>query len=215
MKRTRLSKSGTSARRDRLASAIRFEVTQMSESQLKDFAGATKSVLNIDPLVKNYYQPLAKNELIRRKGLANVWGKETPVLPPKGLLAVSEILEQPSKVGKKVAAVYYDLASGKFAEDVVAGTDYLVDKLGELHKRGERAKERWVGFAKAHGVLGKNENDYLKEGFMVKTRFNHDVNPKVLEQAHRSYKAGYKDVIVLPSNVDGKMMYSVLVKDVK
>jgi hypothetical protein len=187
----------------------------MSEAQLKDFAGATKSVVKLDPLVGKYYKPLAEQELARRKSLQKTWGKEAPVLPPKGFLAVSEILEQPAKVGKKVADVYYAMATGKFAEDIVAGTDYLVDKLGELHKRGEKAKERWAGFAKAHGIVGKNENDYLREGFVVKSRFEHDVNPKILEQAHRSYKAGYKDVIILPSKVDSKMMYSVLVRDVK
>jgi hypothetical protein len=187
----------------------------MSESQLKDFIGAKKSVLKLDPLVKNYYQPLAMKELARRKELSKVWGKEAPVLPSKGLLAVAEIFEQPARIGRKVADAYYAMATGKFAEDVVAGTDYLVDKLGELHNRGVKAKERWTGFAKAHGIVGKDENDYLKEGYVVKNRLDYDVNPKMVEQAHRSYKAGYKDVVILPSKVDGKMMYSVLVRYVR
>lgn len=214
-KRTRLPKNPPAGRRDRLASAIRFEVAQMSAAQLKDFATAKKSVLELDPLVRNYYKPLALREISRRKELAKTWGSESPILPSKGVLAVAEVFEQPAKYGRKYYDFVYGAATGKFATDIVAATDYLVDKLGELHKRGAKAKERWSGFAKAHDITGMKERDYLRKGFEVKQRFGHDVNPNVLEQAHRSYRAGYKDVVIVPAKVDGEMVYSVLVRGVK
>jgi len=214
MKRTRLSKKSNLGRQDRLQSAIRAELKGMSRSQLLDFSKASKSALKVDPLL-SAYKELADVELARRAGLKKVWGKESPALASKGVLAVSEALEKPARFGREYAGFFYDIAKGKFAEDVVFGADYLVDKLTELHHRGEKAKDRWVGFAKAHGITGKSENDYLKEGFVVKQRFDHKVSPELLSRAHKDYKKGYKDVIVIPTKVDGKMMYSLMVSAVK
>jgi hypothetical protein len=214
MKRTRLPKKSTLGKKDRLQTAIRDELMGMSRSQLLDFSKASKKALGVDPLL-SAYKELADKELARRAGLKKVWGKESPALPPAGAEAVAEALETPFRLARKIGDVYYNIARGKFAEDVVFGADYLVDKLSELHHRGEKAKDRWVGFAKAHGITGKSENDYLKEGFVVKQRLDHKVDPSLLSRVHSDYKKGYKDVIVIPTKVDGKMMYSLMVRSVK
>jgi hypothetical protein len=61
MKRTRLPKSGSSARHDRLRSAIRFELTTASEARLMDYVKAKKSLIAADPLLSAY------NELAKKK----------------------------------------------------------------------------------------------------------------------------------------------------
>lgn len=217
-KRTRLPKKSNVGRKDRLVSAIRAELKSVSDARLRDYLSAKKSLVARDPLLATYHE-LALAEQERRVALSKQWGKVEPKLPPEGMLMVSEILGAPARTIRKALTFYGGiqkrLLKGQISADVIFATDYVVDKLTDFRDRGKNAKLRWDAFAHGLGLIGKNESDFVNDGYEVKRRFDHDLGLDDLKIASDTYNKGYSEVLIIPIMVDGKRQYSLMVRGVK
>jgi len=218
MKRTRLPKKSDVGRKDRLVSAIRAELKSVSEARLMDYVSAKKSLVAHDPLLATYHE-LAVAEQKRRVALSKQWGKAEPKLPPEGMLMVSEILRAPAQKVKEALRFYGGIQKrflkGGISADVIFATDYVIDKLTDFRNRGKDAKLRWDAFSHGLGLIGKNESDFINEGYEVKRRFDHDLGLDDLKIASDTYRKGYSDVLIIPIMVNGKRQYSLLARGVR
>lgn len=213
-KRTRLPKKSKAGNDTRLRSAIRTELRMVSDAQLKDFATASKSVIDVDSLMATYNE-LAIKETDRRKKERKTWGAEPPVLPSKGALVLAGAIEAPKQAVRRITDFYASVARGDLGEDVIFATDYVSDKLSEFWHHGEKAKQRWADFAKAHKLMKKSENDYIREGYQLKQRLSVTTQPSAFKRALKNYRKGYDSVVIVPTKVNGKPFYSLFAKGVR
>lgn len=92
-KRTRLAKKSYQTVTGRLRTEMRRELQDVSESRLRDYLQANKSVLADDPILATYHD-LAKKEQERRSMLLKTWGKTSAKLPSKLSMDVSAAAEE-------------------------------------------------------------------------------------------------------------------------
>jgi hypothetical protein len=211
-KRTRLKKGNVNNKKNRLAKELRVSVTQMSNKQLQRLVETPVETRKVDPIL-NQLVLSAKDEVKRRQELAKVMGEVPPVVPKRGIVQIAKEVAEPfEKIARTYAQFFIDTLKGKLADDIVKGTDYIIEQAEELYKRGIDAKKRWEATLKAHKILKKTETDYLREGYDLKSRLRYDMDHNLLKGQVALQKAKFKNVILIPVKVNGNRFYSLMVK---
>jgi len=209
VKRSRLSRSGRLAGNPtRLRSQMRSEMMTYSDKLLVDLSSSHVKVRSADPVMQMLYE-LAKDEIVRRRHLRKQWGRVVGQTPREQFVQEISGKFKPVRLLLSLPEKVY---SGRLEHDIEHATNYFFDKLDHFLHKGRNAKERWNQFAVAHGLAKRTSTDFIKAGYDVVNRYAYDADPAVLKREFLRYREKYPRMVVVPSVVDNKRYYDIMVR---